>query len=101
MCGVYDLSPVVVDSWSLLTFKRLRVHDALELVHSLRGIFHMSSQVAVEETERVTVEGQPDGHAPFVALRDKQEEIKNTTHNLTTYCTTSVKRPQGGGLLLM
>lgn len=49
----------------------------------------MSSQVTVEETEHVAIERQADRHATFVALRDKQEEIRNrgytrakTTHEL-------------------
>lgn len=61
---------------SLSTVKGLRVHDVLELIHSLCGVFHVSSQVAVEETEHVAIERQTDRHATFVALRDKQEEIR-------------------------
>lgn len=68
---------MVNNSLRLFTVKGLRVHDVLELVHSLCGVFHMCSQVTVEETERVAVERQADGHATFVALRDKQEEMSN------------------------
>lgn len=67
-------SPVVSYSWSFLAIKSLRVHDVLELVHPFICIVHMSSQVAVEEAERVSIKRQAYRHAPFVTLRDKQEE---------------------------
>lgn len=63
---------MVVDLWGLLAVERLRVHDVLELVHSLRGEVHVSRQVAVEETQHVAVEGQARRHAAFVALGDER-----------------------------
>lgn len=70
--------PVVQDFGSLLAVKGLRVQDVLELVHPLRGVLHMSRQVAVEEAERVAVEGQTDRQAPFVTLRDQDGSVTPT-----------------------
>ena len=64
---------------SVFRAEGLCVHDVLKLVHSLCGVLHMSSQVTVEETERVAIERQADRHASFVTLRDKLEiKIKMT-----------------------
>ena len=82
-------SPVVNNPLSLFTVKGLWVHDVLELIHSLCGVFHMCSQVTVEETERVAVERQTDSHAAFVTLRDKQEEMsdRGTTDSVKLLCS--------------
>lgn len=82
--GAAVFSPVVDDSGSFLTIKRLRLHDVLKLLHPFTGVVHMSSQVAVKEAEHVSIEGQTDGHPAFVPLMDQREERQSDIKDIKT-----------------
>lgn len=52
----------------------------------------MSRQVAVEETQRVAVERETDGHAPFVTLGNRQDEKQEAVESYSMYLVFKMSR---------
>lgn len=58
---------MIQSTWNILSFK-LHFQNFLKVIQSLLCILHVSWQVAVHETNCMTIEGHADSDASFVPL---------------------------------
>lgn len=73
-------SLVIQGTWNILSFK-LHFQNFLKVVQSLLCVLHVSWQVAVDETNCMTVEGQANGDSSFVPLVWEITTISENTVN--------------------
>jgi len=63
---------MVKDPSGSLALKLLLLQDALEVLHALTRVLHVSRQVAVEEADGVAEHRHAGAHTPFVPLGHRQ-----------------------------
>lgn len=73
---------MIDDPLCFFAVKLLRIQDVDKVIHSLSHVFHVSSQVAVKETDHVTIEREPDRDATFVTLKCKLGQKSHNNINL-------------------
>lgn len=57
-----------------LDIKLLLLQDALEVIHTLILVFHVSRQVAIEEADAVAKHGHSGTNAAFIPLQNGHSE---------------------------
>lgn len=73
---------MIDDPLCFFAVKLLRIQDVDKVIHSLSHVFHVSSQVAVKQTDHVTIEREPDRDATFVTLKCKLGQKSHNNINL-------------------
>lgn len=58
-------------TWNILLFK-LHFQNLFEVIQSLLCVLHVCWQMAVYETNCVTIEGHPNGDSSFVPLEHRR-----------------------------